>query len=182
MLILISPIEVVISHIPPLAVFGTSIFPVLVLEMKIFSLRSVPVTSPVEVSMMSSSASEAERITLPVVLTTDILPEDTTLQSDKSPVVAVAVKSLQVTFVKVTSPVVSEMVKLSVMLVSEMSTPPVEREMSSEPACASFTVRSPVLKLILHSCSVDAPSTTSPVLSERSRELNLKVLGIFGIM
>ena len=48
-LILMSPVSVRISHLPPFTLSGTSILPVSVFTRKTFSVRSVPSTSPVSV-------------------------------------------------------------------------------------------------------------------------------------
>ena len=56
-LIFISPVEVVISHLPPTAVLGTFMYPLELSAINILSVSSVPVTSPVVVFTKISPAS-----------------------------------------------------------------------------------------------------------------------------
>lgn len=65
---LISPVLVVISHLPPVTVDGTLMLPVLVLVINILSVSKVPVTLPVEVLTVILLASQSLNLTLPVLL------------------------------------------------------------------------------------------------------------------
>ena len=66
--ILIFPVSVIISHLPPLVVFGTSTRPVSVCAINTLSVRNVPVTFPVSVSTKISAASEPLNRMSPVLL------------------------------------------------------------------------------------------------------------------
>ena len=66
-----SPVLVRISHMPPVMVFGTVTRPVSVTAINTFSLRRLPVTSPVSVKIVISDASLSFSHTSPVPLCTD---------------------------------------------------------------------------------------------------------------
>ena len=66
--ILIFPVPVLISHFPPVAVFGTSTLPVPVSVINTLSVIKVPVTFPVVVFIYISAASHSPNFTFPVLL------------------------------------------------------------------------------------------------------------------
>ena len=84
---MMSPVSVSTSHVPPVVLLGTSIFPVSVSAKKILSVRSVPVTLPVSVSTLSCAASQRSNFMLPVLLSIEILSDAITFLRVMLPVV-----------------------------------------------------------------------------------------------
>ena len=102
------PVVVLIRHGSPVIASGTLIFPVVVLVLNVFSESRVPFTLPVLVSMAMSAASQALKVTSPVLRLTKSEPEIMTFFMRMSPVVPFEVILLQVTFMILLSPVVVE--------------------------------------------------------------------------
>ena len=90
-----SPVEVVISHLPPLVRRGTSTFPVLVSAKTILSERKEPRTSPVVVFANTDAASHLLKVMSPVVATRSNLPSAITSLRVILPVVEFAARILQ---------------------------------------------------------------------------------------
>ena len=93
-----SPVDVVISHFPPDAVFGTSTVPVPLFAEKALSLSRLPVTLPVLVLTKISAESHLSNLTLPVpvlilinskedapFVTSPVISETSMLSNLKSP-------------------------------------------------------------------------------------------------
>ena len=99
------PVDVLISHLPPVIVFGTLTLPTLVSVINTFSVSNVPETLPVLVSTKISLASEPSKITLPVLLLMWNSPVAITFVKIISPVLPSVVKFLHLTSVKSFLPV-----------------------------------------------------------------------------
>ena len=143
-LILISPVLVIISHLPPVVVLGTSTSPVSLLAINIFSERSVPLTSPVSFLTKISAASERSNSTSPV-------PH------------LILNFSVAITFFSLMSPVDISALRLPEQTTFVSFIPPVEVAMSISPVVISLTETSPVDDLILRYSVADALNFTSPV-------------------
>ena len=106
--ILMSPVEVTISHRPPEAEAGRHTSPVEVVVTNTFSERKDPKTSPVEVFTKISAASHEEKATSPVLRSMEMRPSAITFSRKTSPVFPVDVSELQETSHSRMSPVLTE--------------------------------------------------------------------------
>ena len=174
-----SPVDVVISHIPPEVVFGTSILPVLVLAIKTFSLSKLPLTSPVLVSMEIPAASDSVRVTSPVLLSIEKLSFAMTRCSDISPVLPLDIRLLQVSSQRLLLPVETFILTSPRALTFDTVTLPVDTESSSSPTDVSSTVMFPVLADIFIFSDTQARTVESPVVVDTSMLTKLKSSGIF---
>ena len=115
-MIWISPVDVVISHLPPETVSGTFIWPVDDFAINTFSVQSVPVTSPVEVLTVICAASQLSKSTSPVLLSILKLSEAATFFILMSPVSPFENIVLQMTSVKKVFPVLTSTESVSLQL------------------------------------------------------------------
>ena len=136
--ILISPVPVLISHLPPAAVFGTSTLPVSVSVINTLSVSRLPRTFPVSVFTYSFSASQPLNFTSPVLLLTESLFSAITLFRAILPVVPSDIKLLQEISVRSASPVETPTAISPAQVTPEAVTEPVVTERSRESAAVSF--------------------------------------------
>ena len=99
------PVDVVISHLPPDIVFGTSILPVEVFVINTLLESKLPATFPVEVFTKISVASQALKFTLPVLRLIKKLLSAITFFSVMAPVLPFEISFLHLKFVRLTLPV-----------------------------------------------------------------------------
>lgn len=168
---LIFPVLVIISHLPPLVVFGTLILPVAVSVMNTLSLSRLPETFPVSVSMLSSAASHPFNSTLPVLLRMEHISVVSTVCKEIFPVLPLEDRFLQVILVIIVFPVdtLTAILLLQFTLVAVIL--PVEVERFIVSAEIFSTLIWPVLKETATSlkCKLSS-SSTLPVLPLTRRE------------
>ena len=158
------PVSVSISHLPPVADFGTFISPVSVSVINTFSVSRFPVTSPVSVSISNSAASHPSKLTFPVLLSIESFSDAITFLSRISPVSPVDLKLLQVISVKLTRSV-EAFISISPLHLTLLTvTVPVEVESSSVSSEAWFTPMFPAEVFIFTDSEEGEQKSTSPVL------------------
>ena len=160
----ISPVEVVILQIPPDSVAGTLTEPAEVLVTNIFSVRSVPVTFPVEVLTLILPASQPSKRTEPVFLLISKLSAATVFFMLMLPVLPEEVSARQVVSAIVVFPVETAMERASRHSTALMKMSPVVTDRLTVSAVTLSSRISPVLTLTESDPSTDAPKDTSPVL------------------
>ena len=175
--ILISPVSVFISHLPPVTVLGTETSPVSVCVINTLSVSRLPVTLPVFVLTKISAASERSNLTLPVLLSIESFSATITFFKYISPVLPLDVTLLQAISVKAALPVDTPTVMPPLQVTPETAALPVVTERSSEPTVLFSTHMFPVLVLILTASCEAAKKSTSPVLTEISALLKERSFG-----
>ena len=175
---LIFPVAVLISHLPPSDVFGTSTLPVPVSVINTLSVRKLPVTSPVDVFTYISAASQPSKLTSPVLLSTESFSSAITPSREMFPVLPFDITFLHETLVRYAFPVDTLTAASPPQLTPDTVTVPVETLRSREPAKIFSARISPVVVLIFTCPAADAQKSTLPVLSEISTPSNANPFGI----
>ena len=155
-MILISPVEHVILHVPPVVESGTFTSPDDEDAWKFFVVSRVPVTSPVLVSTRISPASQPSKVTSPVLRSIFIFSVVIRFSMVRAPVFPVEVKFLQATLLIFVSPVVTEWVKSFATVTPVIFISPVLAVREREPTLAFSSLMSPVETFIVRVFVVEA--------------------------